>query len=246
MKGLRFVTRAVAVNVLGLVVTTVGCSTSQPAAPSQSPPTTSTPPTSPTCTYAVSPLAVSIGQDGEHGTVSVQTAAGCPWTARSNTSWITFTAGNSGSGDGSLNYSVQATFETSARTGTLTVADVTVTMTQAAFSSPFSSPFVGRWRNEDPETEEITRVSIRVSDNAFVVHMWGACIPECDWGEVQTSLAGADEGVLALTWNPSFAQTTQELQVLQDGRLRVMTHTRFTDGSGRQPYDRVDYFQPVS
>ena len=147
-----------------------------------------------------------------------------------------------GSGNGSLNYSVQANFETSARTGTVTVADVTVTMTQAAFSSSSSSPFVGRWRNEDPETGANTRVSVRVSGDAFVVHMWGACIPECYWGEVQTSRADANDGVLVLAWNFTFAQKTHELQVLQDGRLRVMTHTRFTDGSGRQPYDSVDYF----
>ena len=107
---------------------------------------------SPGCTSAVSPLAVSLGQNGEAGIVGVQTTAGCPWTARSNTNWITITAGTSGIGNGSLSYSAQANFETSARTGTLTVADVTVTMMQAAFSSAFSSPFVGRWRNEDPET----------------------------------------------------------------------------------------------
>src|SRR5262245_45261635 len=167
----------------------IGCSDRGPTQP--------TPPTSPACTYAVSPSAVSIGQDGEQGTVAVQTTAGCPWTARSNTSWITITAGSFGSGSGSLTYSVQSTFETSARAGTLGVADVTVTMTQDAFSgSPFSSPFVGLWRNEDPETESITRVSIRGLGNAFVVQMWAACIPECDWGEVQTSRADADDGVL--------------------------------------------------
>ena len=214
-----------------LVLAPIGCSDRTPASP-----------TSPTCTYAVSPLTVSIGQDGESGTVAVQTPAGCPWTARSNTGWITITAGNSGNGSGPLNYSAQATFEAGARTGTLTVVESTVTITQAAFSSPVSSPFAGRWRNEDPETGSITRVSIRATGSAFVVHMWGACIPECDWGEAQTSMADADDGVLLLGWKPSFAERTQEVQVLQDGRLKVMTHTRFTDGTGRQPYDSVDYF----
>ena len=57
-----------------------------------------------------------------------------------------------------------------------------------------------------------------------------------------SDLADGLHGVLALAWTFPHAQRTQELQVLQDGRLRVMTHTRFTDGSGRQPYDSVDYF----
>jgi hypothetical protein len=225
-----------AIHVLALI----GCSGKTPTPPTSLPP----PPTSstPTCTYAVSPLAVSTGQDGEPGTMAVQTTAGCPWTARSNTNWIAITADYCGSGNGSLNYSVQAASETSARTGTLTVADVTVTMTQPGVGAPFSSPFVGHWRNEDPETDSIPRAWIRVPGNAFVVHMWGVCSPECDWGEVQTSLADADDGVLVLAWNHPLIPRTQELQVLQDGRLRVMTHTRFTDGSGRQPYDSVDYF----
>jgi hypothetical protein len=215
-----------------LILALIGCSDKTPTLPIL-----------PTCTYAVSPLAVSIGQDGEHGTVAVQTSAGCFWIARSNTSWITITAGDTGNGNGLLTYSVQSTFETSARTGTLTVAGVTVTMSQAAFSgSPFSSPFVGRWRNEDPETESITRVWIRGLGNVFVVQMWGACSPECDWGEAQTPRADADDGVLVLVWTPPLGQKTQELQVLPDGRLRLMTHTQFTDGSGRQPYDSVDYF----
>ena len=72
--------------------------------------------------------------------------------------------------------------------------------------------------------------------------MWGSCIPECYWGEARTSLADADDDAVVLAWSPTFAQKTQELEVLQDGRLRVMTHTRFTDGSGREPYDSVDYF----
>lgn len=226
-----------------LVFALIGCRDRTPAPPTA--PTVTTSPTqpSPTCAYAVSPLAVAVGQNGEPGTVGVQTTAGCPWTARTATNWMTITAGNSGSGNGSLNYSAQANFETSVRTGTLTVADVTVTVTQAAFSSALSSPFVGRWRNEDPDTGGNTRVSIRVLGNAFVVHMWGACNPECYWGELQAPLADADDGVLALAWTHPHAQTTQQLQVLEDGRLRVMRHTRFTDGSGRQPYDSIEYFR---
>lgn len=203
-------------------------------------------PTSPSCRFAVSPMVVSVGQNGETGTVAVQTAPGCAWSAKSNATWITILGATAGSGNGSRDYSVQATFAAGARTGTLTVADVTVTMTQAGFSSSFSSPFVGLWRNEDPETPGITRVSIRGSDDAFVVHMWGSCIPECDWGEVKTSLADADDGVVALAWHFSFAEKTQELHVLPDGRLRVTTHTRFTDNSGREPYVAVDYFTPIS
>jgi len=155
-----------AIHVLALI----GCSGKTPTPPTSLPP----PPTSstPTCTYAVSPLAVSTGQDGEPGTMAVQTTAGCPWTARSNTGWITVTAGNSRSGNGSLDYSVQATFDTNARTGTLTVAGMAVTVTQSAFSSSFSSPFVG----EVGETQILRRSQLpesRFVDRATL--SWSTC-----------------------------------------------------------------------
>ena len=204
-----------------------------------------TSPGSSRCAVAVSPLAISIGEDGQPGTIVVQTSAGCGWSANSNASWIRIAGAGAGVGNGSLSYLVHATFAAGARIGTLTVADATVTVTQAAFSSSVSSPFVGLWQNEDPDTGGITRVTIRGSDGAFAVHMWGACIPECYWGKAQAALADADDGEVNLFWNPGFAERDQELAVLPDGRLRVTTHTRFTDNSGRQPYVAVDYFTPI-
>ena len=66
--------------------------------------------------------------------VEVRTASGCAWTAVSNDpSWITITGGASGSGNGSVTYSVGAgsTF----RTGTMTVAGQTVTVYQGGLAS---------------------------------------------------------------------------------------------------------------
>ena len=53
----------------------------------------------------------------------------CNWTAISNTSWITITLGNSGSGNGTVSYSVLAN-TSSSRTGTMTIAGQTVTVVQ--------------------------------------------------------------------------------------------------------------------
>jgi hypothetical protein len=62
--------------------------------------------------------------------VSVTAQAGCTWTATSNTGWISITSGSSGSGNGTVGYSVQANFGTGARTGTLTIAGQTFTVNQ--------------------------------------------------------------------------------------------------------------------
>jgi len=88
----------------------------------------------PPCTFSISPVTVSVGSDGGAGTVTVSTTAGCNWTASSNASWLTVTEGASGSGNGTVTYAVAATTASSARTGTLTIAGESVTVTQDAAS----------------------------------------------------------------------------------------------------------------
>lgn len=85
----------------------------------------------PACTYSISPASLTFGASGGSGTVSVTAGAGCSWTAASNVSWITITSGASGSGGGTAGYTVAANTSTTSRTGTLTVAGQTHTVTQA-------------------------------------------------------------------------------------------------------------------
>jgi hypothetical protein len=51
-------------------------------------------------------------------------------------SWITVTSGGSGTGNGTVNYTVASNNTTSALTGTLTVAGNTITVTEAAKAIP--------------------------------------------------------------------------------------------------------------
>lgn len=80
------------------------------------------------CTYSVSPTSVSALSTGHNGSISVITGSLCAWTAVSSVSWITITYGASMSGLGAADYSVAAT--ATPRTGTLTVAGQTITVTQ--------------------------------------------------------------------------------------------------------------------
>ena len=92
------------------------------------------------CSYSISPTSVSVPSTGSNGSVSVVTGSSCAWTAVSNDSWITITSGASMSGLGSTNYSVAVNPTTSSRTGTLTVAGQTVTITQGAGCNYSVSP----------------------------------------------------------------------------------------------------------
>jgi glucose/arabinose dehydrogenase len=79
------------------------------------------------CAASVSPVVKVFSRDGGSGSVVVTAAARCDWTAVSNVDWITVTAGGSGTGAGTVSYSVGAN-SGRARRGTLTIAGRTVTV----------------------------------------------------------------------------------------------------------------------
>ena len=84
------------------------------------------------CAFTVTPTSESVAAAAGGGSpVNVSAASGCTWTATSNASWISITSGASGSGDGSVGYSVTANTG-AARSGTLTIAGQTFTVNQAA------------------------------------------------------------------------------------------------------------------
>lgn len=113
--------------------------------PSPSPAPAPGPAPAPTCSYTIDPTSASTAATG--GTpapVTVTTAAGCVWAATSQAPWITITSGATGTGTGSVRYSVAANAG-DARSGTLTIAGQTFTVSQASrctFSiSPTSQSF---------------------------------------------------------------------------------------------------------
>ena len=81
------------------------------------------------CTYTIAPEAQTLPPAGGTGSVAVTAAGGCAWTAASNAPWITVTQGSSGNGNGTVQFSVAATTGPS-RTGTMTIAGRTFTVTQ--------------------------------------------------------------------------------------------------------------------
>jgi Viral BACON domain/Putative binding domain, N-terminal len=90
------------------------------------------------CTPSISPVSQSIAAAGGTGSSTVSVAAGCAWTAVSNAAWITVTTGGSGSGPATVSYSVAVNPATVSRTGTLTIAGSTLTVTQAATPCSYS------------------------------------------------------------------------------------------------------------
>ena len=81
------------------------------------------------CSYSIFPTTRNFFANGGGTDLEVTAGVGCAWTAVSNDPWIGITAGASGSGDGRVSYTVAANTGP-ARTGTMTIAGRTFTVTQ--------------------------------------------------------------------------------------------------------------------
>ncbi len=89
-----------------------------------------------TCASALSTTSATASGLGGTGSVPVTASGICSWAASSGASWINITAGSSGTGNGTVGYSVAANTGAQ-RVGLLTIAGQTFTVTQNA--SPLSA-----------------------------------------------------------------------------------------------------------
>lgn len=83
------------------------------------------------CSLSINPASRNHTAAAETGSVAVTAGTGCAWTATESLSWVTITSGSSGSGNGTVNYSVIANTGP-ARNGTMTIAGHTFTVNQAS------------------------------------------------------------------------------------------------------------------
>jgi len=85
------------------------------------------------CAYSVSPATATITADGGAGAAIVTTTAECPWTATSSVLWMSVSG--AGQGNGTLSYSVQPNTTKDPRTGSITVGNDTLNITQQPLCS---------------------------------------------------------------------------------------------------------------
>ena len=84
----------------------------------------------PPCTYTLSQTKINIPPAGGPNSVGLTAAAGCSWTAASNSSWLTLTSPVSGTGSATIAYT--ATASAALRYGSLTVGGQRFNVIQAS------------------------------------------------------------------------------------------------------------------
>jgi len=83
------------------------------------------------CSTTLNPQTQAVPVLGGSFTVSVNTQIGCDWQAVESLSWVTVTSGTSGTGTGTVGYTV-APNVAGARSGTVAIGGQTLTINQAA------------------------------------------------------------------------------------------------------------------
>lgn len=177
-----------------------------------------------TCAYEIEPAGQSFTAAGGSGSpVTVTTSAGCTWTARTTDAWITVTGGASGTGSGTVSYTVAANTG-AARTGTLTIAGETFTVSQAAPVAATCSFSIA------PTSQSIaaaggagTPVAVTTSNGCT----WTAA-SNVNWITVTSPATGSGNGSVAFTVAQNTALTDRS------GTLTIAGHT-FTVNQAATP-----------
>ncbi len=123
------------------------------------------------CQQTLSAASTTFNATGGGGMVNVASStANCPWTAESNADWIAINSGGSGSGAGTLRFTVAANPAFTPRTGTITIAGHSFNISQSELADttppvisiqfPAANPFRTRSR--------VIGISFSLTDNIGV------------------------------------------------------------------------------
>ncbi|MCP4697561.1 MAG: DUF1566 domain-containing protein [Gammaproteobacteria bacterium] len=83
------------------------------------------------CSYTITPSSRSHTANAGNDAASVSAPAACSWTAFSNTAWISLASDAENAGNSVVSYNVAANPDTASRTGTLTIAEKTFSVSQS-------------------------------------------------------------------------------------------------------------------
>ncbi len=95
------------------------------------------------CSLSVSPTTVNAAASASSGSLAVTSGGGCSWASTTADSWISITSGATGSGSGTVAYTLQANTSSVSRSGLIVVtgsgATINVSIAQAAGLTSVSS-----------------------------------------------------------------------------------------------------------
>lgn len=129
------------------------------------------------CDFDVSDVNGPFDAGGDSGVITVDTTNNCEWNAEVTlgNSWLRITSGNQGTGNGSVEFEVDANDTSGEREGTISVAGETRTVTQLPPPPPaptnlmvfyVSSRWMASWDETNPAPENY-RLYVRTADGEY-------------------------------------------------------------------------------
>jgi hypothetical protein len=167
------------------------------------------------CTYSISPTSKSFDSNGGTGSVTVTAPSGCSWTATSNVNWITITSGSSGNGNGTVGYSLVANMGTTSRSGTMTIAGQTFTVTQAGASCTYS---ISPTSNSFPATDGSGTISVTAGTNCS----WTAK-SNSSWITITSGASGTGNGSVGYKVSRNTTKKTRTGTITVAGKQFTVT-----------------------
>lgn len=157
----------------------------------------------PPCSYSINPQSAQFNFPGGSGSVSVNAGFGCTWAATSNVPWVTITSGATGSGAGTVNYTVATNASTLVRSGTMSIAAQTFTVNQGA--EPLGSIAIDGTAEAGYGSAIVTQVlGTTFADNAL------GQVDASSGSELDTAYGIISNGVLFITLSGNLASSLND------------------------------------
>jgi len=165
------------------------------------------------CYYIVNPVSQTFGNTSGTGTIDIQTATGCSWTATTPQNWIHLT-NSSGVGIGSINFSIDANNHPILRSGQVKIGGRTFIITQNAGTCHYSL---------SPQSQTITssQQSLEFQVNTDNVCGWSA-FTQANWIEIQSG-DGTGNGVVSCIVYENTSSQSRTDSVIIENKAHVIT-----------------------
>jgi hypothetical protein len=173
------------------------------------------------CTPSITPTTASVPASGATDrSVSVSVASACGWTASDNSSWITITGGSSGEGAGTVTYTVAANSGSSSRTGTVTIAGLTHTITQGGITCNYSV---------SPSSDSVgsSGGTLTATVTAPSGCSWTAT-DNASWVSISSGASGTGNGTVRYTVSANSGSTARSATLTVAGRSLAVTQAANT------------------
>jgi hypothetical protein len=168
--------------------------------------------TAPSCAFALSSTSAAFSTQGGTGSVAVHTASSCTWSVTTNDAWVSFTTPTSGSGDGSISFTVAATNPGApARSATLSVSGQSFTVSQSG--GPACSYTAAPGSEQFPPTGGSGKVTVTTDAGC----PWSAT-SQANWITITSGRNGTGNGTVNYTIAVNASKNSRSGTVIAAGR----------------------------